>query len=241
MGRCGRTRTTTTNTINMDYFDMNVQLQSFVYMIERIFNAKLILDNEENDLLEQIITRVDLVKFQVSNLIEVAQIIYLNLTTCWHQTLEEKSVFKHSIQDLNGDTTLSNTHSVFERCTNACPSCLQSYTLYIKPVSRIGLTRFIVYTFILSQSGIVTPSILVQKLGKFKDVGIIVYKKRVATAPNNQILTSTVMQLIASEILILKSEEVEDREICTLTLNVINEYGRLSYEEDSYWEGLLIV
>ena len=49
------------------------------------------------------------------------------------------------------------------------------------------------------------------------------------------------MQLIASEVLVLKSEEIEDHNICTLTLNAINEYGRLLYEKDSSWEGLLLL
>ena len=49
------------------------------------------------------------------------------------------------------------------------------------------------------------------------------------------------MQLIALQILLVKGEQVENMVTCSLTLNVINEYGRLSYEEDSYWEGLLLV
>ena len=123
-------------------------------------------------------------------------------------------------------------------CVKECPACTKSYLTYIKPISRIRLTRFIVHTFILTQSG---PSILIHKLSKFKDVGIVVYKRRVGTSPTTQILTSTVMQLIASQILLVKGEQVEDIITCILTLNVINDYGRLSYEEDSYWEGFLLV
>ena len=242
MGRCGRSqRSTNTNNINIDSFDINVQLSSFVYMIERIFNSKPTLDNDTIMRLEQVILVEDLVKFQIDNILQVAQLIYLNSKTCWHKTLEQKSVIAFDDIPLVMDMNMTIGTHYSDNCLTACPACTQSYTTYIKAVSRIGLTRFIVNTFILTQSGIVTPSILIKKLSTFKDVGILVYKKQVATAPTNQILTSTIMQLIASRILLIKCDQVDDANICSLTLNVINEYGKLSYEEDSYWEGILLV
>ena len=91
---------------------------------------------------------------------------------------------------------------------------IKSYITYIKAISRIGLTQFIlVHTFILTQSWIVTPAILIQKLAKFKDIGIVVYKKRVGMSPTPQILTSIVMQLIASQMLLVKGKKVEDTKI----------------------------
>ena len=205
-------------------------------MIERILNSKPNLDIDDIRNLEKVISQDELIKFQISNIIEVAKLVYLNSNQCWHQRLENNSVLSIIHTDTNDSiqTRIDDTNN----CVKECPACTKSYLTYIKPISRIGLTRFIVHTFILTQSG---PSILIHKLSKFKDKGIVVYKRRVGTSPTTQILTSTVMQLIASQILLVKGEQVEDTITCSLMLNVINEYGRLSYEEDSYWEGLLLV
>ena len=241
MGRCGRSRDSTAIDINTDSFDINVQLSSFVYMMERIYSSKKKLKVEDKQLLEEVISVEDVYKFQASNLLEVAKLVYLDSTSCWHYRLEQCCLFSNSDEQPNISGNSRNNTNQSDTCHNACPACSKTYTTYIKPVSRIGLTRFIVSTFILTQSGVITPSILVQKLNKFKDVGIIVYNKRVGTSPITQILTSTIMQLIASQLLAIKIDTVDDIDICTLTLNVINEFGRLSYEEDSYWNGMWLV
>jgi hypothetical protein len=244
MGRCGRGRSCGMNNLNtnVDSFDINVQLSSFVYMIERILNSKPLLDGDDKKRLEQVISQEELVNFQIRNLVEVVEFIYINCTTCWHKKLEEKSVLaSYGTLPLSRDINIDASSLYSDTCLNACPACNHSYLSYIKPISRIGLTQFIVHTFILTQSGVITPAILIQKLSKYKDVGIVVYKKRVVTAPTIQIMTSTVMQLIASQIVLIKPALSNDVNICSLSLNVINEYGRLSHEDDRYWEGILLI
>ena len=47
--------------------------------------------------------------------------------------------------------------------------------------------------------------------------------------------TSTIMQLIASNMLLIQSETSETQKLCALPLNVIDTNGILVHEDNNYW------
>ena len=129
------------NNINIDSFHINVQLSLFVYMIECILNSKPNLDIDDIKNLENVISNDELITFQISNIIVVAKLVYLNPNQCWHQRLENNSVLATIPSDMNDNIKIGMDHS--KKCLRECPACTKSYLTYIKPISRIGLTSFI--------------------------------------------------------------------------------------------------
>ncbi len=45
---------------------------------------------------------------------------------------------------------------------------------------------------------------------------------------------------MSSKIVSIKIENIGNKNMCTLTLNVINEYGQLAYEEDDYFAWIFV-
>jgi hypothetical protein len=240
MGRCGRSRHTMIDEPNKDEFQLIVTISSLVYMIERIFIEPKQLNDETSLLFNDVASVEEIQQFQLDNLISVVDLMFLHCTKCWHYRIEQSSVLQlHVISNATNESLPDDILPSF--CNNGCPACSNEYSLYIKPVCRLGLTQFLVHTFLLIQSGIITPSVLVSKLKSFKDVGTIVYKHRTQGAYPIAFINSKVMQLIASKILLTKVEKIEEKHTCILILNIINEYGKLACEEDKYWEGFLLL
>ena len=211
MGRCGRTRNIESNDINKDSFHLVVTISSLVYMIERIYGSKDVPRTDDDTIIDKIVSDEEVRSFQLENILSVVALMFLHPKSCWHNRIEQTCILPSMVE--NSNDTASNENTIFNRCNNACPSCVGTYTSYLKGVSRIGLTQFLVQTFILNQSGIITPTALVKKLKEYRDVGKIVYKKRVGTPPTQSYLNGTVLQLMSSKIQYLSHTAICDTEV----------------------------
>ena len=89
------------------------------------------------------------------------------------------------------------------------------------PVNQEGLSQFLAEVFIDNLGCDLNPNLLVKKLTKFKDVGIVVYgRPRSKKAPAHKYVSVTILQLIASELLLL-SFDVKTKKLVILWLSKV--------------------
>ena len=83
---------------------------------------------------------------------------------------------------------------------------------------------------------------ITSKLHNFDDVSRIVYGKiRMTNPPDMKYIESTIMQLIASGILITKYVVVENRSTLVLHLRHVDQLGTPAYLVDEYWNGFFLL
>ena len=80
--------------------------------------------------------------------------------SCWHVQLET----------LLGNPMEPPATTVLN-CNNACPVCNGEIKAFIMPVKRDGLSNFLADNFINNPSGVITPTVLLQKLSNYPSVG----------------------------------------------------------------------
>lgn len=221
MGHCGRNRE---NTIikPVDKFHIVATLSDYVYLYERLFYTTD-CDNETNGNILSVEEKRELGK---KHLLSMLQLI-TNTNSCWHKSLEY-----HCANPLDND-------SVNPPCGNACPYCNDTMSHNFMPVKRDGLTLFLVDTFINMPSSTLSPSLLVDKLKTYPDVGTKVYCwQRSSNCPSSKYIEGTIMQLIACEI--IKMHVIEDNGKAICTLYVFNNGTEPAYLNDSSWVNMLL-
>ena len=106
------------------------------------------------------------------------------------------------------------------------------------PVNREGLSQFLAEVFINNPAGDLTPAILVKKLTEYDDVGIVVYgRPRSNKPPPHKYVSVTILQLIASELVLLSFDDKTNESRCTLVI----EGATPAYLNNDYWEDMYLV
>ena len=165
--------------------------------------------------------------FKLNSLLLVMRLVFLN-NGCWHYYLECNS------------SILPNT--VYYPCLDNCPYCKKHYSSYIMPVVRNGLVSFLVNTFFSVSLQLNTIPNMISKLHNFHDISRVVYSKiRMTNPPDIKYIESTIMQLIASGILITIYVVVENRSTLVLHLQHVNQLGTPAYLVDQYWTGFFLL
>eukprot|EP00559_Dactyliosolen_fragilissimus_P002123 CAMPEP_0184872980 /NCGR_PEP_ID=MMETSP0580-20130426/41587_1 /TAXON_ID=1118495 /ORGANISM="Dactyliosolen fragilissimus" /LENGTH=209 /DNA_ID=CAMNT_0027375839 /DNA_START=1948 /DNA_END=2578 /DNA_ORIENTATION=- len=162
---------------------------------------------KENDhdnitqLVNSIISQKDLEQKQLADLNEVLKLLVLNTVDyCFHSQLEI-AMSNPFYYDNDSDTDSDNVGS----CITLCPICTKKLILNIPPIKKKSVQDFLAQTFLLSPpSGIIYPSDLLTLMKKFPNVGIDVYGRKTSKAPDSKRLQMTLLQLIASGIIVFK-------------------------------------
>ena len=158
---------------------------------------------------------------QLLNLIKVVQVLFLR-SGCWHAIFEQCSTLSGNVP--------------YSACINKCPYCRNDTRTFILPIRQEGLQAFLVHTYISSAHGIVSIAKLTQHLLKaYENVGKEVYGKRSVKPPDTRYLQSTVLQLIASQLIILKPITDESEKVVLGTHLNVNDDGIPLYNAPYYW------
>ena len=127
---------------------------------------------------------------------------------CWHTQIE----------DILCNPCEPPVHN-YDKCTNGCPSCLDTMSNYIMPVMVGGLSIFLADTFINNASGRLSPDLLIKKLTQYPEVGRVVYNRpRSPKAPQGKFVAVTVLQLIASGLIELQFDDKTFECTCRLVV-----------------------
>ena len=221
MGRCGRGRFTTTGS-SVDSMNMCLSLDDYVYLNQRLY---LPAPKSPSDTV-CILSRVEVIDLQRANLLELLKMTVLR-GDCWHKCIE--ALIGNPLEPPSIDLT---------NCENACPYCLDLIKDYIMPVNREGLSQFLAEVFINNPAGDLTPAILVKKLTEYNDVGIVVYgRPRSNKPPPHKYVSVTILQLIASELVLLSFDDKTNESRCTLVI----EGATPAYLNNDYWEDMYLV
>ncbi len=235
MGRSGRGICNDSQMRRRGHYELVVNIRSFVYLVERIYNddgsGTSELDDDIQLLQHNLISKEEHQRWQLKELISVLQLMYL-VQGCLHVQLEKRSIL---------DGVECSASSINGPCNDSCPYCLDKMKGYIPVVSRAGLSRFLIDVFLQgNQTEPSSPENVVKWLTNYDDVGTTVFKRRVNTAPKASLVTGLVLQLIASEILTLKVVDMNQKKTAILRLNVVDEIGTLASTRDEYWNGFLM-
>ena len=197
MGRCGRGHNIHSSpNIYSIIFTMN----DYIYLIERIYttdesssSSQSDCDSENNS---NVISKEQEREMAVSSLNNLCRMIFLSYG-CWHAYLEWYS----------SNPFAPRTFNHFDHCNKMCPHCDGSISSIIKPISRSGMSLFLLKTMIEEKTTNITPSQLAKKLNDYPLVGRCIYGRHSATKPERSSDTYvTVLQLIASNILHIRVE-----------------------------------
>ena len=233
MGRCGRGRSSN-DTIPTDNYVLIINLSDFIYMYERIYTKEKSDEPEKPyyvKMRNEVITETDQMQQQVDNLMELLKLLVLNSGQCIHYCLERSvsSPMESIPNDVSGDT-----------CIHSCPVCDGSMKHNVLPIKKKGLQDFLLDTFIVRPpSAPIDANTLLTKLNSFPNVGDKIYARKKSTkAPDNKYLQITILQMIASK-LIVPNCTVENPKV-TFTLGV-HENRKPYYVIDSVWEGFTLI
>ena len=111
---------------------------------------------------------------------------------------------------------------------------------YIAPLRKDGVCAFLVHTFVQSSNTDKSPKNILQQLKDYPNVGKVVYNRpRSNKAPDSKYLQSTILQLIATNIVnVAISDESPS---ATLQLSFTDTDIGPNYLFDEYWYGINIV
>ena len=207
LGRCGRSEQNNDNTVK-DWMCISFSIQDFVYLNERLFGVEKEANENTNpneclniNQNQNSICSVDQVRqIGIQNLKRVAQLFTLNIG-CWHIYLERYSAnpFERNV----------NHRSL--PCIDLCPFCDGSKSTYVKRVSRVGISSFLVSIFFTVSRQQLTPNQLAKELFDFPQVGKAVYGRHTSVKAESLIIAqSTILQLIAADIISMYIEESEN-------------------------------
>ena len=100
------------------------------------------------------------------------------------------------------------------------------------------MSQFLAEVFINNPGGDLTPAVLIKKLTEFKDVGIVVYgRPRSKKTPPHKYVMVTILQLIASELVLLSFNDKTNESRCTLVI----EGATPAYLNNDYWENMYLI
>jgi superfamily II DNA helicase RecQ len=133
MGRCGRGVCPISNNKKDGFFHMILNVESFTYLIERMYEANSDDTDEDRVLRSSVVSVDEYRKLEYNNLINVLRLVFLQLG-CWHVILEQ--------------SCSSTTTEELTPCQLNCPYCNKSMESYIMQVRRVGLIAFLIDTFI---------------------------------------------------------------------------------------------
>ena len=157
---------------------------------------------------------------QRNRLLDLLKMIVLK-GECWHKQLEE--TIGNPLEPPAIDLT---------SCGDACPVCCKLLSDYILPISRSSLSLFLADVFIINPGTDLSPTLVIQKLTKYHNVGTTVYcRPRSNKPPSPKFIQTTILQLIASNIMTLTFDNVTNNPRCSLTM--ID--AKPAYLDDSYW------
>jgi len=106
------------------------------------------------------------------------------------------------------------------------------------PISRSGLSLFLADVFINNPAGMLTPLLILKKLTQYNDVGTFIYcRPRSTKPPSKKYVHTTILQLIASEMMILAFDEDTNDPRCSLRM--ID--AKPAYLDDLYWKRMYLV
>jgi superfamily II DNA helicase RecQ len=225
MGRCGRGQCQSTNDKKPGHFHMIVNIDSFIYLIERLYTDNNDESDQDKELRLSVLSADELRSIECNNLLSVLRIVFLK-SGCWHVALE-KSCASTNIEQLTP-------------CETSCPYCNDTMDCYIMTVQRRGLISFLIDTFIRrSDGGIIDIKKLISHLRQYDNVGTKVFTRRVNTAYDNKYLGVIVLQLIASRILIVNVvQDEEGKSVHRLNMNVVDDVGSFACSNEDYWQGI---
>ena len=144
---------------------------------------------------------------QKQNLLDVLKLIVLK-GDCWHKQIEDILCNPCELPQLD-----------YDRCTNRCPSCLDTMTTFVLLIVVDGLSRFLADTFINNAPGPVCPDMLIKKLTQYPQVGKVIYaRSRSPKAPAGKYVAVTVLQLIASGLIELQFSDKTHECTCRLVV-----------------------
>ena len=104
--------------------------------------------------------------------------------------------------------------------------------MHVQYAARYCLSLFLADVFIINPGTDLSPTLVIQKLTKYHNVGTTVYcRPRSTKPPSPKFLQTTILQLIASNIVTLSFDEVTNDPRCSLTM--ID--AKPAYLDDSYW------
>ena len=140
MGQYARGRITASGR-HTDNFHLCLSLEDVVYL-----NHRMYLPQQHNPpLVVCMLSRLDKIKLQRSNLIELLRMVVLR-ADCRHKKIYD------FIGNLIKPPAINLT-----TCGDACPFCCDMITNYVMPTSRAGLSQFLADVFINNPGGEVSP------------------------------------------------------------------------------------
>ena len=106
------------------------------------------------------------------------------------------------------------------------------------PISRNGISKFLADTFINNPSGLLTPTLLIQKIIVYPEVGKVIYNRpRSVKCPPIKYVNATVLQIIASGLIRIEINEEEEICYCRLVVDQLCP----AYLKESIWDSLYLV
>lgn len=199
MGRCGCGRgndpnNSTDKSSPADAFELSLCLNNFVHMMERICAKD---DKEETNKASiqkrgRIITMENVLKLQKDNLLKLLCLLFTDVSTCIHCKIESQL-----------SSPMEPTNSALpSKCGNACPNYVGTTSTCVLPIRCKGMVTFLISAFILSPEPDIASKILLKKLKKFPNIGQTIYgRKRFSKPPQTKFLESTMLQLIATNLI----------------------------------------
>ena len=231
MGRCGRCRQNDGSNPS-DLFILILNLNDYIYMNERIFSKDSKPDDETPNtikLSEAVITKEEQMEAQRNDLLHVLKFLMLNKNTCLHEQLE---LITASPMEPYTSRYKCNP------CGGACPVCINSFSNYIVPVKKSGIQSFLCEVFIKSSSENIDGNVILNKLQNFPNVGVDIYgRPKSQHAPDRKYLHSTILQLIAAELIILNCSI--EQPTATMSLGITGTTP--SYTLDANWENITLI
>lgn len=212
MGRCGRERH---GQDGGDKYVLVVNLNDCIYLVERIHTKEQKLEKENKahaKLCKMIISEQDRIKLEKDNLLKVLQLLVLNKNKFIHYEIE-CSVSSPMEPEMEVDKNNS--------CDTACLKCNGSISKVILPLVKKGVQDFLIHTFITSPtSGGIKANDLISKLKTYPHVGKEAYgRKKSKLAPDTKFLQMTMLQLIASELIVIVGSSEEPSATFALGMN----------------------
>ena len=159
-------------------------------------------------------------QIQRENFLDLLKMIVLKGNFC-HKKIEHILCNPHELPLMNHD-----------KCTNSCPSYLDTIFDCMMPTVVEGLSRFLAETFINNESGSLSPYALISKLIQHKEVGRFVYKRpRNPKAPAGKHAAVTLLKLIASGLIEFQFDDKSYECSFSLGVTLISP----AYLEDANW------
>ena len=119
----------------------------------------------------------------------------LSKDSCLHEKLEKIA---------GSPIEPSVSRNAFNPCRRACMMCSNCLSDFILPVNKSGIQSFLCQVFIQSSSESINGNLILNKLKNFPNVGIDTHgRPKSPNAPETRHLHSTILQLIAAELIIL--------------------------------------